>query len=124
MHALLFPCCTLPFPLQNWPIILGDFFGLFGAGGQRVWFNDITAAEAAGELAKTKTSRQCLRCCCCCALHPAPCALLTSQSATTTTRADADADSDGDADATADAAVADVVYKCDEAKEISNSRRS
>lgn len=70
-------------PLQNWPIILGDFFGLFGAGGQRVWFNDITAAEAAaeaaGELAKTETSRQCLRCCCCCcALHPAPCALLTS----------------------------------------------
>lgn len=59
-----------------------------------------------------------------CSLHPAPRALLTSQSATTTTRADADADSDSDADATADAAVADVVYKCDEAKEISNSRRS
>lgn len=59
-----------------------------------------------------------------CSLHPAPRALLTSQSATTTTRADADADSDSDADATADAAVADVVYKYGEAKEISNSRRS
>lgn len=87
-----------------------------------MWFNDITAAEAAGELAKTETSRQCLRCCR--ALRPADVAV--SDNATTRADADAglDADSEADSDATADAAVAGVVYKCDEAKEISNSRRS